>query len=192
LPGHYSNLGLLVPAHIAPQYGSQMGRVFYCPGQMHGQLRAFNTPSNPWVGKPGFFTRINYSMRPEYWVWNVTAGDYWKIQYPNVRFDMDRQSATGDKFIMSGTTPVFPRAGRFNRKNSSALMTDLIDADATLRRLIHRGSWNVLYENWSVKCVPEQYFTAQLKNLEDAEVNSPGAPRTRRALFDLWQQLDRF
>src|SRR5690242_14478448 len=103
----YTNLGLLVAAHIAPESGSDEGRVFYCPGStVAGTRRRFNyldpndrPGSNPWVGLPGYSTRITYSQRPEYWVWDGTTTN-WKIQYPNAHFDMDRTTASKDEFIV--------------------------------------------------------------------------------------------
>jgi len=191
----YTNLGLLVPAGIAPQSGSPMGRVFYCPGSSTlGDMRRFDTPSNPWVGRKDFFTRITYSLRNEYWVWNGTT-NYWAIQYPNARWDMDKTTDLQDAFVNpylpSYTGKVFPTVDTLNHKSSTAIITDLIDADPAIRKLIHRGGWNVLYANWSAKFVPQQSFTVQLKNLEIQEVAAPGTPKARRAWFDLWQELDR-
>ena len=173
----------------------------YCPGSdVWGTQRRFNyvdpaNPgvSNPWVGVPGCFTRITYSQRNEFWVWDGTT-TYWKIQYPNAHYDMDNTTASQDAFITppSNKTPIFPRVSTLNHKSASALITDLIDVDAANRRLIHRGGWNVLYANWSAKYVPQEYFNNQLKNLEFEEVNHPGTPANRRAWFDLWQELDRF
>src|SRR5690349_14981688 len=81
----YSNLGLLVPANIAPPSGSEMGRVFYCPSLISADVRRqFNyvdpNPglSNPWVGRPDRTTRITYSLRPEYAAWDDNGK---KIQY---------------------------------------------------------------------------------------------------------------
>jgi prepilin-type N-terminal cleavage/methylation domain-containing protein len=197
----YTNLGLLVPANIAPQSGSEMGRVFYCPGStVAGTQRRFHYvnpsnagASNPWVGWPGFSTRITYSQRPEYWAWDGATTTYWKIQYPNVRFDMDRTSAAQDAFVTKPTNrnPIFPTVAKFSRKGGTALVTDLIDTDATNRRLLHRGGWNVLYANWSARFVPQSNFARQVKNLEVQEAAYPnGAPAVRRAWFDLWQALD--
>jgi len=198
----YSNLGLLVPANIAPQSGSEMGRVFYCPGStVAGTQRRFNyvNPlnagvSNPWVGWPGFSTRITYAQRPEYWAWDGATTTYWKIQYPNVHFDMDRQTASQDEFLVppSNRRPIFPTVAKFNRKGGTALVTDLIDTDATNRRLLHRGEWNVLYANWSARFVPQANVARLVANLERQEAAYPnGAPAVRRAWFDLWQELDR-
>ena len=197
----YTNLGLLVPASIAPGSGSEAGRTFYCPGStVWGTQRRFNyvnpanpAASNPWVGRPGFATRITYSQRPEYWVWDGTTSN-WNIQYPNARYDMDRQTATQDRFLIppSNRRPVFPRVSTFNRKGATALVTDLIDADPTNRRLIHRGGWNVLYANWSARFVPQANVARHVANLERQEAAYPnGAPAVRRAWFDLWQELDR-
>ena len=194
----YTNLGLLMPANIAPPSGSEAGRMFYCPGSsIRGTLRRFNhvvpsnpAASNPWVGRWGFFTRITYSARPEYWVWDLSFTSR-NIQYPNVRFDMDRQTDTEDVFLASGTVPVFPRVRTLNRTGATALVTDLVDSDATNRRLIHRGGWNVLYANGSARLVPPSHFASQLTVLERREVDSPSTPAARRAWFDLWQALDR-
>lgn len=189
---NYTNLGLLVPANIAPPSGSEAGRVFYCPGSsIRGTLRGFNHASNPWVGRPNSFTRITYSARPEYWVWDPT-GLSRNIHFPNVRFDMDRQTDDDDAFLVSGSVPVFPRVRTLNRKAATALVTDLVDSDATNRRLIHRGGWNVLYANGSARLVPPSHFAKQLTNLERLERDRPNTPAVRRAWFDLWQQLDRF
>jgi prepilin-type N-terminal cleavage/methylation domain-containing protein len=198
----YTNLGLMVPANIAPKSGSAAGQVFYCPGSSTwGTLRRFNyidpaNPglSNPWVGRPGSYTRITYSQRNEYWVWDGTTTN-WNIQYPNARFDMDNTTASQDVFITppSNKRPIFPRANTLNHGSATALITDMIDVDAANRRQIHRGGWNVLYANWSAKHVPQEYFAIQLKNLEVQEAAYPnGAPVVRRAWFDLWQELDRF
>ena len=197
----YTNLGLLVPANIAPQSGSEMGRVFYCPGStVAGTQRRFNyvnplnaAGSNPWVGWPGFSTHITYSQRPEYWAWDGATTTYWKIQYPNVCFDMDRQTASQDEFLVppSNRRPIFPTVAKFIRKGGTALVTDLIDTDATNRRLLHRGGWNVLYANWSARFVPQANFARLVRNLELQEAAHPnGDPAVRLAWFDLWQALD--
>ena len=197
----YSNLGLLVAAGIAPASGSEAGRVFYCPGStVAGTRRQFNyldradpAGSNPWVGLPGYSTRITYSQRPEYWVWDGTTTN-WNIQYPNAHWDMDRTTAAQDVFITppENTRPEFPRVGALSRGSATALITDLIDTDSTNRRLIHHGGWNVLYANWSARLVPQECFARQVKNLEVQEAAYPnGAPAVRRAWFDLWLELDR-
>jgi prepilin-type N-terminal cleavage/methylation domain-containing protein len=197
----YSNLGLLVAAGISPQSGSEAGRVFYCPGTIvWGTQRRFNyihptntVASNPWVGWHGYWTRITYSQRPEYWVWDGTTSN-WNFQYPNARYDMDRTTAASDVFIVppSNKFPVFPRARTLSRKSGSAVITDLIDSDAANRRQIHRGGWNVLYANWSAKYVAQEHFIRHVKHLETQEAAFPsGAPAVRRAWFDLWQELDR-
>jgi prepilin-type N-terminal cleavage/methylation domain-containing protein len=199
---NYTNLGLLVSANIAPQSGSELGRVFYCPGSsVWGTQRQFNyvipgdpAASNPWVGWPGYSTRITYSQRPEYWVWSET-GSNWNIHYPNVRFDMDGQTEAQDVFVppygAANTQPIFPRVSTLSRGSATAIITDLIDADSANRRLIHRGGWNVLYANWSAKFVPQECFATQLSNLESQEAKG-ASPATRRAWFDLWQELDRY
>jgi prepilin-type N-terminal cleavage/methylation domain-containing protein len=198
----YSNLGLLVFAGIAPGSGSDNGRVFYCPGStVAGTQRRFNyldpndpVGSNPWVGLPGFSTRITYSLRPEYWVWDGTA-NYWNVQYPNAQWDMDRTTSSQDAFIHppTNTAPVFPKVQTFNHGSSAALITDLIDITAVNRKLIHRGGWNVLYANWSAKLVPKECFARHVEVLEEMEAANPnGAPAVRRAWFDLWQELDRY
>ena len=198
----YTNLGLLVAANIVPESGSEAGRVFYRPGStVGGTRRRFNcmdpsdpAGSNPWVGRPGYSTRITYSQRPEYWVWDGTT-TYWNIQYPNAHWDMDQTTASQDVFIHppSNTLPLFPRVETFNRGSASALITDLIDVDATNRRLIHCGGWNVLYANWSAKFVPQQCFARHVENLETQEAANPnGGPAVKRAWFDLWQELDQY
>ena len=198
----YSNLGLLVFAGIAPGAGSDNARVFYCPGSsVGGTQRRFNyfdpndpKGSNPWVGLPGFSTRITYSLRPEYWVWDGTT-TYWNVQAPNARWDMDRTTSSQDMFIHppTNTAAVFPKVQTLNHGSSAALITDLIDINAVNRRLIHRGGWNVLSANWSAKFVPQECFARDVEVLEAMEAANPnGAPAVRRAWFDLWQELDRY
>src|SRR5687767_15268605 len=124
----YSSLGLLVPANIAPKSGSAC--VFYCPGStVWGSARQFNSPNNPWVGVPGFSTRITYAQRNEYWVWDGTTTN-WNVQYPNARWDMDATTAAADVFVHppSNKRPVFPRVASLNRRSGTALLTDLIDS----------------------------------------------------------------
>jgi len=109
----YSNLGLLVAANIAPQNRSEMGRVFYCPGStVAGTQRRFNyldasnpNASNPWVGWPGYSTRITYSLRMEYWTWDGATTNWWAVQYPNTRFDVDHTSASQDGSSCLRRTP---------------------------------------------------------------------------------------
>jgi prepilin-type N-terminal cleavage/methylation domain-containing protein len=194
----YSNLGLLVPAHIAPPNGSEMGRVFYCPGStVWGTQRRFNyfdptnlDASNPWIGRQGCSTRITYSLRMEYAAWDGGGN---KVQYPNLRWEMDLSSSGTIEFkTRPSNTPIFPRAGDFNRKGASALVMDLSDIPSN-RRLVHRGGVNVLYANWAAKYVPQEYIAKHVKKLELQEAANPngGAP-VLRAYFDMWQELDRF
>ena len=195
----YSNLGLLVAAHIAPGSGSEMGRVFYCPGStVWGTQRRFNyvdptnpNASNPWIGRPGYSTRITYSLRMEYSAWDDGGN---KVQYPNARWDMDRTTSTTLVFITptSNKRPTFPRARDFNRKGASALVMDLSDVPSN-RKLVHRGGVNVLYANGAAKSVPQAYLARHVKALEVQEAANPngGAP-VLRAYFNMWQELDRF
>ena len=193
----YTGLGLLVPAKIAPQDRSEMGRVFYCPGSsVVGTGRRFNYidpnsdgSSNPWVGHPRCSTRITYSPRMEYWSWDGTDS-WWHLQYPNARSAMDKP----DSFIipLSNTEPIFPRASAFNHGSASALLMDLYDFP-TNRKLIHRGGWNVLYANWAAKYVPHEFIAEQIRNLEVQEAAYPnGGLPLRQAHFDLWRALDQY
>jgi prepilin-type N-terminal cleavage/methylation domain-containing protein len=187
----YTGLGLLVPAGLAPQSGSQSGRVFYCPGTTPASTNYhFNSASNPWVGWKGYTTRITYSLRFEYAVWSASSTENWNLQYPNTRFDLDKTTASGDVFIVppGNTRPIFPRANSFNRKNASALIMDLNDSKPN-RRAVHRGGVNALYANWSAKYVPQEYIARHVQAIES---QPPFTPAFRRAWFDLWQELDRY
>jgi len=191
----YSNLGLLVPANIAPKPGSEMGRVFYCPGTTTwGTQRRFNyfdpnsvSSSNPWIGWPKYTTRISYSLRFEY---SARDGGGLNIQYPNARWDLDKSTGSQTFFItVPGHTPVFPRATSFTAGSASALVMDLSDIPSN-RKVVHRGGVNVLYANWSAKYVPNEYIAKHMRNIESQDPN--GGPRALRAYFDLWRELDRF
>ena len=195
----YTNLGLLVPANIAPKSGSDAGRVFYCPGTIPLEtLYQFNyvnpldpSASNPWVGRPGFSTRITYSMRFEYVVFTA-VGDppNWNLQYPNTHLNLDATSEI-DEYITppSNKVPIFPSVNKLNRKGDSALIMDLNDLRRN-RRAVHRGGVNVLYANWAAKYVPQEYIARHVKNIEIREPD--GGFLLRRAYFDLWQELDRY
>lgn len=196
----YTGLGLLVPANIAPKSGSESARVFYCPGTVPvSTAYHFNyvdpanpAASNPWVGRPGYSTRITYSLRMEYWAWD--GGTSWNIQYPNARFDVTKTSASADAFIVPPTSkrPIFPRANEFTRRSASALIMDLNDSKFN-RRAVHRGGVNALYADYSAKSVPQEYITKHVKNLEIQEAAYPnGGPPVRRAFFDMWQELDQY
>ena len=195
----YTNLGLLVPAKIAPQSGSASGRVFYCPGTTPAEtFYQFNyvnpanpVASNPWVGRPGYTTRITYSPRFEYAVFTATSGPTnWNLQYPNTHCNLDATTET-EEYITppSNKAPIFPTVSTLNRKGSSALIMDLNDLN-TNRRAVHRGGVNVLYANWAAKYVPQEYIARHVKNI-DKEDGKGGFP-LRRAYFDLWQELDRY
>jgi prepilin-type N-terminal cleavage/methylation domain-containing protein len=195
----YSNLGLLVPAKIAPESGSELGRVFYCPSLTNvGTFRRFHyvdpaNPgvSNPWIGWAGYTTRITYSLRMEYAAWDQAG---FKIQYPNSRWNMEETTSTMIVGIIpdTNTRPEFPRANDFSGKSSSAIITDLCDIKPVNPRLAHRGGMNVLYANWSARYVSPEHIEKYLKNIDVQNAANPngGAP-TLRAYFDLWLALDR-
>jgi hypothetical protein len=126
----------------------------------------------------------------EYAAWDGGGN---KVQYPNLRWEMDLSSSGTIEFkTRPSNTPIFPRAGDFNRKGASALVMDLSDIPSN-RRLVHRGGVNVLYANWAAKYVPQEYIAKHVKKLELQEAANPngGAP-VLRAYFDMWQELDRF
>ena len=194
----YSGLGLLVPAQIAPQSGSDQGRVFYCPGTTTGPLLRFNeiapgnpAASNPWIGWTGYTTRITYSLRQEYWAWDGT-NNWWHIQYPNVRFDFVNMTGDADAFVepfsLSNTRPVFPTATDFSARSASAIVMDLSTSEIN-RKGVHRGGMNVLYANWSGKTVPQSLIDKHWKAIS---AQPPGTSAARREWFNLWQALDRF
>ena len=196
----YSNLGLLVPANIAPRADSEMGRVFYCPAlpdvatywRFNYVDPASASMSNPWVGRPGYSTRITYSLRQEYAAWDDNGQ---KIQYPNTRWDVDKTTLSTIAVITPQTNkrPIFPHVGVFRRKSASAIIMDLSDIIPLNRRLAHRGGMNVLYANWAAKFVPREFIARQIEFIEAQEIAYPnGGSATLRAYFDLWLELDRF
>jgi hypothetical protein len=175
-----------------------MGRIFYCPAStVWGTQRRFNyvdpnnrSASNPWVGWPGYSTRITYSLRFEFSAWD---DDGLKIQYPNTQWDLDKTTDSIIAYITPPTNkrPIFPHVSDFQRKSASAIVMDLSDIPSN-RKLVHRGGVNVLYANWAAKYVPREYIAKQVQYLESQETAYPsgGAPQLR-AYFNLWQELDR-
>jgi prepilin-type N-terminal cleavage/methylation domain-containing protein len=191
----YSNLGLLVPANIAPGSGSELGRVFYCPGTATwGTQRRFNyfdpndiNSSNPWIGWPDCTTRITYSLRMEY---SARDGGGLNVQYPNARWDLDASELT--YINPPSPTPIFPGPRDFTAGGASALVMDLSDIPSN-RKVVHRGGVNVLYANWAAKYVPKEYIARQVRNLEEKEHDYPnGGPPVLKAYFGMWRELDRY
>ena len=203
----YGGLGLLGPANILPKPGAQGGRVFYCPSaQTIYTANDFNFVdpanaggSNPWYGEPnsptaGYYTRITYSLRPEYWANDSGTA---RPQYPFRRWDMKNTTASTNVYLISSSgdtknpQPCFPSARDFDNGTASAIVMDLNSSQVN-RAVGHRGGVNALYANWSAKYVPSEYIKKHLDNLlaqEQASINGRGA---RRAHFDLWQELDHF
>jgi prepilin-type N-terminal cleavage/methylation domain-containing protein len=194
----YIGLGLLVPAGIAPKSGSDSGRVFYCPttetrytqNQFNYIDPASPANSNPWVGWPGYITRITYSVRPEYYA--MDAGPLIP-QFPYARWDMDKTTSSTNVYLIPPVQgrACFPKANSFNRKSASAIIMDLNNAQDN-RLSVHRGGNNVLYANWSAKTVPNEYIEKHLKNIRVLEAQNANGRPARRAHFDMWQELDRF
>jgi prepilin-type N-terminal cleavage/methylation domain-containing protein len=180
----YANLGLLVQARIAPQAGSEAGRVFYCPGWSALPGRQFNSSSNPWIGRPPLATKVTYSLRQEYWASDGTD-TYWKIWYPNTRYHMDETTGVPGEVREGGkanSPPIFPRASKFSHGNNSAIVSDLVEADL-FRKQVHRAGWNVLYANYSARTVPRDAIEPHFKEIDAAAAAGlGGTPAYRRIL----------
>ena len=202
----YTGMGLLVASNIVKnQPGTQEGRMFYCPTTVTRYTQNdfnYRDPanagaSNPWVPEPGYTTRMTYSMRPEYWATDAaTDGGFpQRPQFPFSRWDMDKTTASGNVFLISGSNPkpkpCFPRASLFTARSASAIVMDLNSAEDN-RRGVHRGGVNVLYANWGAKYVPQEYIEKYLVAIRIQEATNINGRPARRAHFDMWQELDRF
>ena len=59
--------GPLVATGLIP---GSMGKIFYCPSEIHGKLFKYNTDVNPWpTFHKGMTTRISYAVRPVKSIW---------------------------------------------------------------------------------------------------------------------------
>ena len=173
----YTGLGLLVPANIAPCAGSEQARIFYCPtAATIATANHFNYVdpggnsgwSNPWVGVPGWTTRMTYTVRPEYYA--LHAPPTFIPQYPCARWDVENTTQATSVRILNADVkrPCFPRANTFSRKSASAIVMDL-NSGAVNRAVFHRGGSNALYANWSAKTIPPEYVQKHIKNIETEE-----------------------
>jgi type II secretory pathway pseudopilin PulG len=196
----YVGLGLLGAANLAPtRRGSNEGRVFYCPTtSTRFTANDFNYvdpanagASNPWVGVPGYSTRVTYSLRPEYWCNDPVSPS--AVLYPWARWDMDKTTASANVFILpqNANRPCFPRGTAFTNKSASAIVMDLNSSEEN-RLGVHRGGVNALYANWSAKYIPQEYIERHLKNLRVQETANLNGRPARRAHFDVWRELDKF
>ena len=197
-----TGLGLLVPANIAPRAGSEQARIFYCPtAATIATTNHFNyidpgNPgwNNPWVGWPGYTTRMTYTVRPEYYA--LHAPPTFIPQYPCARWDVENTTKSTSVRILNADAkrPCFPRGNVFSRKSASAIVMDL-NANPVNRAVVHRGGSNALYANWSAKTIPTEYVQKHINAIEAEELSGPNGANTkaaRWAYFQLWRELDRF